>query len=183
MMPGFRIVLGLLVLLLGRRLYWIMVGVGGLLAGLEFTARLLAEWSPVVRFVVAIGAGAVGVLVAVFAQRVAFAVLGFYGGGFVALALTQSTGGEGAALAWFVLGCVVGAVIAVLVMDWAIIVLTSLAGAAAIVTSFAMEPALKAVVFVVLAGAGIAIQNRGLERGTQPRDSQSGSSTSGEREP
>jgi hypothetical protein len=182
MMPGIRIILGLLVLLLGRRLYWIMVGVGGLLAGLEFTEQLLAEWAPLARFLVAIGAGVVGVLLAILAQRVAFALLGFFGGGFVALVLTQSTMSDSAQLIWVVLAGAVGAVIAALVMDWAIIVLTSLAGAAAIVTSFAMAPVLQTVLFVVLAGVGIAVQSRGLERGIQNRDAQSGSSMPGERE-
>jgi hypothetical protein len=114
---------------------------------------------------------------------VAFALLGFFGGGFVALVLTQSTMSDNAQLIWFVLAGVVGAVIAALVMDWAIIVLTSLAGAAAIVTSFAMAPVLQTVLFVVLASVGIAIQSRGLERGIQKRDAQSASSKPGEQEP
>ena len=183
MMPGIRILLGVLALLLGRRLYWIMVGVGGLLAGLEFTEQLLAEWAPLARFLVAIGAGAVGVLLAILAQRVAFALLGFFGGGFVALVLTQSTMSDNAQLIWFVLAGVVGAVIAALVMDWAIIVLTSLAGAAAIVTSIAVGRALQPVLFVILAGVGIVIQSRGLDRANQKRVAQSGSSASEEREP
>jgi hypothetical protein len=183
MMPGVRIFLGLLVLLLGRRLYWLMVGVGGLLAGWEFTQQLLAEWTPMVRFFVSIGAGVVGVLLAILAQRVAFAVLGFYGGGFVALVLTQSTTSSNAQLTWFVVGGVAGAIVAALVMDWAIIVLTSLAGAAAIVTSFSMGPPLRVIVFVVLAGVGLAVQSRSLERKPQKPGAQSGSSTPGGRKP
>jgi hypothetical protein len=183
MMPGVRIFLGLLVLLLGRRLYWLMVGVGGLLAGWEFTQQLLAEWTPVVRFLVSIGAGVVGVLLAILAQRVAFALLGFYGGGFVALVLTQSTSSSNAQLMWFVLAGVAGAIIAALVMDWAIIVLTSLAGAAAIVTSISMGPPLRVIVFVVLAVVGLVVQSRGLERRPQTPGAQSGSSSPGERKP
>jgi len=181
MMPSIRMILGLLVLLLGRRLYWIMVGVGGLLAGLEFAEQVLADWTPLARFFVAIGASAIGALLAILAQRVAFALLGFFGGGFVALVLTRSTAGDSAQLIWFMLAGVVGAFIAALVMDWAIIVLTSLVGAAAIVTSFAMGPTLQAVLFVVLAGVGIAIQSRGLRRANRQRVVQSGSSTPGER--
>ncbi|MBN2561916.1 MAG: DUF4203 domain-containing protein [Phycisphaerae bacterium] len=183
MMPGIRIFLGLLVLLLGRRLYWIMVGVGGLLAGLEFAEQLLAGWTPVVRFMVAIGVGAVGALLAILAQRVAFALLGLFGGGFLSLLLSQSAASDGTQLTWFVLGGLIGAIIAVLVMDWAIVVLTSLAGAAAIVTSFSMEPVLRAVVFVILVAVGIVIQSRGLDRTSQRPDAQSESSPLREREP
>lgn len=183
MMPGIRIILGMLVLLLGRRLYWIMVGVGGLLAGMEFTQQVLAEWAPSARFLLAIVAGGVGVLLAILAQRVAFALLGFFGGGFIALVLTQSMGSDNAQLAWFILGALAGAIIAALVMDWAIIVLTSLAGAAAIVTSFAAEPAFKTALFVIVAGVGIAIQSRGLTRGTQKADARFESFTPGERKP
>ena len=183
MIPGIRICLGVLVLLWGRRLYWIMVGVGGLLAGLEFTEQVLAAWSPPARLLVALGAGAVGVLLAILTQRVAFALLGFFGGGFVALVLTQSTTGNNTPLIWFLFAGVVGAVIATLVMDWAIIVLTSLAGAAAIAMSLAVGPTLQTVLFVILAGVGIAFQSQGFRRNTPQPDALSEPSTPKEREP
>lgn len=171
MTAGVRIILGLLVLLLGRRLYWIMVGVGGLLAGLEFAQQLLTTWSPPARFLVAIAAGVVGIVLAIMAQRVAFALLGFFGGGFIALALSPSTACDNTQLTWFLIAGVVGAIIAALMMDWAIIVLTSFAGATAIVTSFTMDPIVQKVTFVVLAAVGLAIQGRGVQRGTQLRGS------------
>jgi hypothetical protein len=175
MMVAVRMLLGVLLLLLGRRLYWIMVGVGGLLVGVGLAEQLLAHWAPLVRFLVAVGAGVVGVLLAILAQRVAFALLGFYGGAYIGLAVAHSAGGGDAGWLWFVLGGVIGAISATLIMDWAIIVLTALAGAAAIATSFSIGPILQAVVFVVLAGIGIAVQSRGLERRTRPTDTRSGS--------
>ncbi|MCO6435473.1 MAG: DUF4203 domain-containing protein [Phycisphaerae bacterium] len=169
MTAGVRIVLGLLVLLLGRRLYWIMVGISGFLAGSEFAQQFLADWAPWSRFLVAIGAGAIGVVLAIFAQRIAFAVLGFYGGGFIALVLTRSTAGDNAQLAWFILAGLAGAIIAAAVMDWAIILLTSFAGASAIVAGLALGPAFQAVLLLILAALGIAIQSRGLKPGIRQR--------------
>jgi hypothetical protein len=172
MMPGIRALLGLLVLFLGRKLYWLMVGVGGLLAGMEFATTLLANSSPVVRVIVAIAAGLIGVLVAIIAQRVAFALLGFFGVGFIALTLTPAASSDAVHLTWFVLAGLAGAIIAALLMDWAIIVLTALAGAAAIVTSFAMTPLIQTIVFVILAVVGIAIQSWSYERPTGGTDVQ-----------
>jgi hypothetical protein len=173
MIPGIRIFLGLLLLLLGRRLYWIMVGVGGLLVGMAFTEQILADRAPPVRFLVAVGAGLLGMLLAVLAQRVAFALLGFFAGGHLALLLSQSAFADATRLVWFVLGGMIGAVIAALVMDWAIIVLTSLAGAAAIVASFSMKPVAQTITFVVLAGMGIVIQSRSLKRANRNLDTPS----------
>ncbi len=57
----------------------------------------------------------------------------------------------------------IGAVLAAVLMDWAVIVLSSLVGAGAVVTSFGFSPAVSAAVFIVLAAVGMAVQGKRLE--------------------
>ena len=69
---------------------------------------------------------------------------------------------------WFVVGGLAGGIVAALLMDRAIIVLSSLVGATAIVTQVAFSPVVALVAFIGLFIVGIAFQSRGLQsqRGT-----------------
>jgi hypothetical protein len=53
-------------------------------------------------------------------------------------------------------------------MDWAIIILSSLAGAATIVDQLDLKPSTAAIILVALATIGILIQARRLRRATAP---------------
>jgi hypothetical protein len=55
---------------------------------------------------------------------------------------------------------VIGAVIATLIMDWAIIVISSLVGAGAIVGALALGQSIRIIVFLALVAAGILVQAR-----------------------
>lgn len=78
------------------------------------------------------------------------------------MALVRATGGPGEPLIWFAVGGVLGAIVAALVMDWAIIALSSLAGAAVIVGQFDMDTTLATLLFVGLTGIGVVVQGRRL---------------------
>ncbi len=66
---------------------------------------------------------------------------------------------------WFVVASVIVAVVAAVVMDWAIILLSSLAGAAAIVEPFKLKAIIAAAALVGLAVVRVAVQGRRLRRG------------------
>jgi hypothetical protein len=159
MHPIIDIAAGLLVLLAGRKLFWLFIAVVGFLAGMEFARELLytqAEW---VAWLIGAAAGIVGAVVAVFFQRVAFALAGAYAGAYLAVGLAQSLGWV-PGLAVLLGGGVIGALVAALVMDWAIIVLSSLIGAGLIVATFALTPLNGVIAASVLAVVGIVFQSR-----------------------
>jgi len=82
-LPG--IVLGLVLLVFGQKLFWLFVSIVGFLFGMGFAGLVFpdqAQWVPIL---FALGAGFLGALLAVVAQRVAFAFAGFYGGFYLAL--------------------------------------------------------------------------------------------------
>jgi hypothetical protein len=157
-----NLLLGVLLLLFGRTLYWVFIAVAGFLLGFELAARYLADQPESIQLLVAIGGGVLGAILGMLAQRVAFAIGGLFAGGYVAMALIRAAGIPGEPLVWFAVGGVLGAIIAALMMDWAIIALSSLAGAAAIVDQFQLEASLAMLLLVALTVVGVVVQARRL---------------------
>jgi hypothetical protein len=159
-MTSYNIILGLILLVFGLKLFWLFVAIAGFLSGMLFGDLLLPDQAHWIRLLVAVGAGVLGALLAVLAQRVAFALAGFYGGAYLALISAQSFGAEGGSILVLVLGGVIGALIATLITDWAIIVISSLVGAGAVVEALPLEQGVRIIVFVALVAAGILVQEK-----------------------
>jgi hypothetical protein len=172
-MPVVHAILGAVLLFFGRQLYWAFVAIAGFLAAGHFAGLALADQSGWVQLLAALATGVVGALLAMLAQRVAFALGGFYAGGYLAL-LARETLQPGCNLSlWLIVGGAVGAVIATLVMDWAIIILSGLVGAGAIAPVIATDPAICAIVYVLLFGLGVTVQARRLRRTRQSGEASS----------
>lgn len=157
------IVLGLIMLVFGRRLFWLFVAVVGFLVGMELTNLLLVNQTVWVQLVGGLVAGLIGALLAIFVQRVAFALAGFFAGVYFALLLARPLGAAGIGLPLAIVGGVIGAIAAALLMDWAIIVLSCLVGAGAIVSRLGLRDVSSAIVFLVLVIIGILVQSKLME--------------------
>lgn len=155
---------GLLLLLSGRKLFWLFVAVAGFLVGMEFAGMFLMHQANWIRLLTALGAGVAGALTALFAQRVAFAFAGFYAGAFLVMFLTGSFGVSFDPLPFFVVGGVASALIAVLLMDRAIMAISCLVGAGAIVQALGPGPGpvIRVILFILLVIAGVFAQTRFL---------------------
>jgi hypothetical protein len=121
------VVLGVIMLVFGRKLFWLFVAIIGFLFGMEFIDLLLKTQSIWIKLLGGLGAGLIGALLAIFVQRVAFIVAGFFAGAYSAYLLAPVVGAGGASLPLAIAGAVIGAIAAILLMDWAIIVLSCLA--------------------------------------------------------
>jgi len=158
------IVLGLILLVFGRKLFWLFDAVTGFLVGMAVSSMVLRHQPQWVVLCIALGAGLLGAFLAVFAERVAFAFAGIYAGAYLALSASQSLGGDGNKILWVVLGGAVGAVFAALIMDWAIIILSCLVGTWAIVRALPLGQSAGLAVFVVLVITGGFLQRRLMSR-------------------
>jgi hypothetical protein len=130
-----RIVAGGLLLVLGRKLFWLYLAILGFVTGLTMSSRYFHVQPEWLQIVIGIGVGILGALLAYFFQGVAVLVAGFEGGGSIATSLltvfaynTNHTG-DALFLGVFITGGVIGAILALVFFDWALIILTSLAGA------------------------------------------------------
>lgn len=159
-----RIVVGLSVLLAGRKLFWLFVGGVGFFIGLEAAAGMLQGQPYWVVLLVALAAGVLGCVLAIFYQGVAIALAGFLSGGVLVAAVLNAFGVEpGPALyiaAFF--GGILGAVLTALVFSWALIFLSSLLGAALILRALPLPPAVDLIAGVVLFVVGFLVQTRTL---------------------
>ena len=79
---------------------------------------------------------------------VPFALAAGLSGAVAATSIVVTAGLADHHLLWFGIGGLIGAVLAAVLMDWAIIVLSSLVGAAAIVAALGLLPAVSMILFV-----------------------------------
>ena len=154
------IVAGLVLLLFGRKVFWLFIALAGFLVGVELARSLLSERPEWIQLAVATGIGVLGALIAPLAQRFAFALAGFFSAGYVFLLVARSLGIAGDPTVPILAWGLVGAVFALLVTDWALIILSALMGAGTIVAAFDLGPGINAVTFALLAALGILVQGR-----------------------
>lgn len=157
------ILIGLALLLFGRKLFWLFVGGIGFIVGFQIAAQALQGQPEWVILLIALGVGLLGVIAAIFLQRIVVGIAGFFAGGYflsnLAVALLHA---NQQVVQWvaFILGGLLGAILTILLLDPALIILSSLAGATAVSQNVPLEPGAKGILFIVLAIAGIIVQTR-----------------------
>ena len=163
-----RILAGALLLVLGRKLFWLYVAILGFATGLSVASRFFQAQPEWVQLTIGIIFGLIGAALAYFFQGIAVAVAGFLAGAYLTLSLAVGPGAtpSGDALTWilFLVGGVIGAVLAIMLFDWALIILSSLTGAMMVTEGLNMAGS--PVGWLVVAGLfvlGVIIQSR-LER-------------------
>jgi hypothetical protein len=158
MHPVADLVAGAVLLLLGRKLFWLFVAVAGFYVGVEATHALLGDQPAWFVWLVAIAAGLIGAILAMLFQRVGFALAGFYAGAYIALAIAGRFAPGAMGLATLLIGGFAGAVVAAIVMDWAIIALSCLVGAALVVPFFGLGDTASLIAYVGLVALGMIVQ-------------------------
>jgi len=162
------IIFGLIELFLGRKLFWLFVAIGGFLLGWFLVPAIWPDADTWVSILVGLVAGLLFALLAVLFRRIMVAIGGFFlfaGAGVLLVRFLGAEAAAGSTVYWvaYLVGGLIGAVLLFLLFDWALIVLTSIAGAGAVASGIAylsdgMSGWLEVVIFVVLAAIGIAFQ-------------------------
>lgn len=159
-------VLGMVLLLTGRKLYWLFVGVVGFAVGIGLAQAYLQGENDIVLVVIALVAGFIGVLLALFLQRLAVGAAGFLAGGYAAVRIVEMLRLELGSAEWvvyLVAGLVSAALVAAL-FDWALILLSSLTGAS-MMTSIELihlNEWVRVFILVLLFVIGFSIQSAGM---------------------
>jgi hypothetical protein len=157
-----RLLLGIGLLLFGRQLFWLFVAVLGFLVGLDWVVPLLPNSPSWVGLLIAISIGVLGAVLVLLWQWVAVGIAGFLAGGYLTGHILQASGMAPGYVpgGLFILGGLVGAILMIVVFDWALIILSSLSGATVILQALPLErlPALG--IFVGLVAVGIVVQGR-----------------------
>src|SRR4051812_32319667 len=145
-------IIGAVVLLFGRKLFWICVAAVGFAAGVEFAPHLVAEPTPLLQLSIALVLGLVGALLALFLQKLAIGVVGFAIGGRLAVGFVATflVGYVGYYWLTFIIGGIIGAILLVSLFDWTLIILSSLVGAHLIVRAIVLPQTGATILFIVL---------------------------------
>jgi len=166
--PILSILIGLVILLFGRKLFWLCVAAIGFAAGVELAPHLVQDPSALLSLTIALLLGIIGALLALFLQKIAIAVLGFLAGGKLAGAIAAAFFVHYAqhSTIIFVVGGVIGAILLLVLFDWALIVVSSLIGAHLIVyqSTIALPQSGSIILFIGLAVVGILVQAASLRR-------------------
>jgi hypothetical protein len=160
------VLIGVVVLFFGRKLFWLCVAAAGFALGAEIAPHFIQEPSSILGLVVALVFGVLGALLALFLQKVAIAVLGFLAGGYLAGAIGAAFFIHSAQYYTiiFLVGGIIGTFLLLAVFDWALIVVSSLVGAHLIQSAIVLPPTGSTLVFVGLAIIGILVQAASFRR-------------------
>jgi hypothetical protein len=161
-----RIVLGILLLVSGRKLFWLSVGIVGFLVGISLGARFFADQTQWIRLLIALFTGAIGAALAVFLQRLAVSAAGFIAGGYILNLMLQMVGLRFNIPTWvvYLIGGVIGLILVAALFDWALIGLSSFGGAFLFVQTLGVSSWLRVFMLVVLILIGVGIQAGFLNR-------------------
>lgn len=161
--PAAQIAAGLLLLLFGRRLFWIFVGAIGFFAGAQFGAQFFPDVDDLARLAIAAAGGIVGVFLAVFLQRLAVIVAGGLALGLLAVRIAPLIGlhtEAGVTVAFFA-AALLGAVVVNVFFNPALIVISAVAGAVMISEALPLDAAIAPIFILPLTVLGVWVQARG----------------------
>ncbi|HEU5396387.1 MAG TPA: DUF4203 domain-containing protein, partial [Verrucomicrobiae bacterium] len=157
-----NILIGSALLFFGRSLFWLFVGGIGFVAGFEIASDAMTAQPQWVILAIAVGAGLVAALLSIFLQRLVVAVAGFFAGGYFLSSLADALWQHHpSAVRWvaYLVGGVVGALLTAALLDPALIVLSSLAGATAICQHVPLDESGRGILFMALLALGIVVQS------------------------
>ncbi len=157
MIDIFHIVIGLMLLGLGYRVFWLFVASVGFVVGLQM-AQLYFSLQPLwVIWAIALLFGLAGALLAIFFQTMAIGLGGFAAGSTIAAYMANMVGFTAVPLISLI-GGVAGVILLYATFDWALICLSSVVGAILIVQSLNINPRVEILLYAALTAAGIVFQ-------------------------
>jgi len=156
------LVLGIILLTTGKKLYWLFVAIIGFLIGYAVSTQYLHLQlnPPWLIYIVSLVGGVVGAMLGVFVQHLAIALAGFIVGGYGAILLTGLLGitNQVSNLMAFIVGGVIGLLLVASVFNWALYILSSWAGATLVITAIDLKGVVGTIVFFTLFVLGMIIQ-------------------------
>lgn len=162
----FRLILGILMLTAGSRLFWLFLGAVGFIFGFDLAEKIMQSQPREIIIITAVVAGLVGALLAVFLQKIAVLAGGFLAGGYLAFRLMAEFGMRNSPYYWLllILGCIIGAVLMRVLFKWALIVLSSGVGSILILQAAPVKLHMTGLPFVILVILGVVVQAGLLSR-------------------
>ena len=152
--------IGLLMITMGRQIYWLFVGGIGFIFGIILATQYYSGESDWVMIFIALLAGVAGALFAYSLDTVALIVAGLLTGGYLAYVLLLTLGFETDLIfrILIIVGGNIGLLLVLYNKDWALIILSSMGGATLFVQSTGYSQTVSLILFISLSILGVIIQ-------------------------
>ena len=149
-----------MLILFGRRLFWLCLGIVGFLLTLAVISRLPLEIDDRWMLVVSLLLGVAGAVLAIVLQKVALAIAGFAFGAYSTLFLIDSFSVDAGNYEWVLalVGGIITCFLAATLFDVALVVLSSFLGAGLIASAIGLGAVPTGILLLCLAVFGIASQ-------------------------
>lgn len=161
-----NLIVGAVLLVAGRKLFWLLVGAIGFALGVMLATRFF-HGNELTMILAGLALGFIFALLAIFLESIAIGIAGFLGGGYVLLTIAGMLGlDRGGIWSWviYAIGGILGILLVAMLFKWALIIISSLVGASLVVAAFGMSAAAAGLLYLGLVIAGILIQATGLSR-------------------
>jgi len=166
MLNVINLILGSALLIAGRKLFWLFVGAAGFVTGMQLATRF-SQASDVLAIIIGLIIGVIFALLAIFLQALVIGIAGFLIGGYIFTVLATMLAIDVAGVTtWviYIIGGILGLILVSFLFDWALITLSSLAGASLIIQAFFPQGSTGGLIFFILFIAGVLIQGSILRR-------------------
>lgn len=159
------LILGVALLVAGRKLFWLFVGAAGFVTGMQLATQFW-QGPELLAIIIGLVVGVIFALLAIFLQSVAIGIAGFLAGGYILTVLAGMIGLNQGAFSWivYIIGGIIGVLLVIFLFDWAIITLSSLAGASLITQALLLPSGIGGVIFIALVIVGVVIQGSMMQR-------------------
>ena len=153
--------IGFAMLVMGRQIFWIFIAGLGFALGLLISTQFYNaqfEWQILL---ISTGVAIIGAILAYTVQRLAAGIAGLATGWFISLVVFSYFNlnlGQLESVIPYILG-IIGGILLFLFFDWGVIVASSLAGSAIIVSGMTLSRNVELALLVMFALIGIAIQS------------------------
>lgn len=161
-----QFILGFVLLIAGRRIYWLFVSSVGFLGGLALSTYVLKGQPLWAQLLFALIFGLVGAILATNLQRIALSIAGFFAAGYGMSVLLGILNFDGGTTRWLLIliGGVLGAFFVLGLFNLALIVLTSWGGASLMVEAVGFSGPLALGLLIGLLFIGLLLQGIGRRR-------------------
>jgi len=151
---------GLLLLFLGRKLFWISVAALGFIVGMTYAPQIFPDQTQTVIIIISLIVGLLGALITSLLQRFAVGISGFAAGAYIVYYMLQNVAVNAGQYQWLIIvaGGIIGAILAGSMFDWALILLTGATGATLITEGVGLAMPFSAVLLVGLFILGVIMQ-------------------------
>ncbi len=157
---------GSALVLFGRKLYWLVVGLLGFIGGLLLVNKLFNGMNGTTQMLIALGIGVIGAAFTLLIQKVALSVAGFVAGGYIALSAIRLLDLNLGSWSWvliLVFG-LLGILLIARIFGWALTLLSSLSGAMIIVQVINLEGAAAMTAAGAIFLFGVLVQSAILQK-------------------